>query len=55
VKNLGTFLEFEVLVLHGRKQAQKLLAQLNDAFQIDKKEVIPVSYSDLLRKKKKRK
>jgi predicted adenylyl cyclase CyaB len=55
VKGLGPFLEFEVLVLHGKIQAQNLLAKLILAFQIDMKKVISVSYSDMLRKKKKQK
>ena len=30
VRGLGTFIEFEVLVKHGKQQAQKLLELLSD-------------------------
>jgi adenylate cyclase class IV len=52
VKRLGTFLEFEVLVLHGAAQARTLLKFLVETFCIDLAKTYPGSYADLLRTKK---
>jgi predicted adenylyl cyclase CyaB len=52
VLNLGTFIEFEVLVKHGVRQAQKLLAELCMEFAITKAATTCFSYSDLLLQKK---
>ena len=47
VYGLGTFVEFEVLVKHGKRQAQKLLELLSLEFDIQRTATIAVSYSDL--------
>ena len=47
VHGLGTFVEFEVLVKHGKRQAQKLLELLSVEFGIQRTATIAVSYSDL--------
>ncbi|MGH2569470.1 MAG: class IV adenylate cyclase [Bacteroidota bacterium] len=52
VRGLGAFLEFEVLVTKGKRQAQALLAELIDVFKIPRRSFVGVSYSDLLRKKR---
>jgi predicted adenylyl cyclase CyaB len=48
VPGLGNFIEFEVLVLHGRKQAELLMAFLKKEFQIREASIIGGSYSDIL-------
>ncbi len=48
VKSLGDFLEFEVLVRHGKRQARILLNFLCLRFGIQQSSLVPVSYSDLL-------
>jgi len=54
VKNLGTFVEIEAIDYKGNIGKEKLLNQCNyymDLFKISKKDLISVSYSDLLSKK----
>jgi predicted adenylyl cyclase CyaB len=48
VNRLGSFIEFEVLIKKGKPQAQKLLAELRQAFGIHNRDVVGGSYSDLL-------
>jgi predicted adenylyl cyclase CyaB len=48
VCGLGTFIEFEVMVKHGKRQAQTLLEFLLTQFEIKRAATIAVSYSDLL-------
>jgi len=48
VFGLGIFIEFEVLVMHGKRQAKKLLELLSAEFGIQHKATIAKSYSDLL-------
>ena len=48
VRGLGTFIEFEVLVKHGKPKAQKLLEMLSEEFNIKHSAIVAVSYSDLL-------
>jgi predicted adenylyl cyclase CyaB len=48
VRGLGMFIEFEVLVKHGRKQARDLMSFLVRKFEIKNSSRISVSYSDLL-------
>jgi adenylate cyclase, class 2 len=48
VRGLGTFIEFEVLVMHGKQQAQKLLELLSVEFGIQRTATVAASYSDLL-------
>ncbi len=52
VRELGTFIEFEVLVKHGRHQAQKLLEALVTKFNIRRATIIAVSYADLVLRNK---
>jgi predicted adenylyl cyclase CyaB len=52
VHGLGTFVEFEVLVKHGIRQAQKLLEVLSKEFAIKQTAVLVFSYSDMLLQKK---
>jgi adenylate cyclase, class 2 len=47
VKGLGIFLEFEVIVIKGKLEAQKLLEFLSMQFGIKSKDILAVSYSDL--------
>jgi adenylate cyclase, class 2 len=54
VHGLGAFIEFEVLVKHGKQQAQKLLDALSSEFAIKPAAVIGISYSDMLLRKKRR-
>jgi adenylate cyclase class 2 len=51
VKGLGSFLEFEVIVEKGRKQAKHLFDKLVEAFGIQKDQLIAGSYADLRSKK----
>jgi predicted adenylyl cyclase CyaB len=58
VQGLGGFIEFEVLVNHGKSQAQLLMKRLSENFKIKNPATIGTSYSDLLLyavKKRKRK
>ena len=48
VRGLGAFIEFEVLVIHGKRQAQKLLKLLSVEFGIQRTATVAASYSDLL-------
>jgi adenylate cyclase class IV len=48
VEQLGNFVEFEVVVTHGRKQAVKLFQELVGAFGIKDSQTIEGSYSDML-------
>jgi predicted adenylyl cyclase CyaB len=48
VRRLGTFIELEVLVKHGKQKAQKLLELLSAEFNIKHSAIVAVSYSDLL-------
>ena len=49
VRSLGAFVEFEVLVTHGQRQAKTLLAELKERFAIADRDCILCSYSDLIR------
>ncbi|HVN49408.1 MAG TPA: class IV adenylate cyclase [Bacteroidota bacterium] len=55
VKELGTFLEFEVVIEHGKPQARALFQQLCKAFCIQHTESLQYSYCDLLLQAKKKK
>ncbi len=48
VKNLGTFMEIEVEVNKGNKQAEKLMKNLLQYLKIPKSDFIKKSYSDLI-------
>ena len=50
VKDLGTFLEFETLVLNGREDAKERFKFLIDKFGIDIEKQIKCSYRDLMLK-----
>jgi adenylate cyclase, class 2 len=54
VEGLGTFIEFEVIVNRGRKQAARLMSFLISEFQIEKRAMIGESYCDLLTRARKR-
>ncbi len=54
VAGLGNFIEFEVLVLHGKKQAESLMAFLRKEFRIKKHSLIGGSYSDILLRRARR-
>ena len=49
VSGLGTFVEIEVVVTKGMRQAQRVMARLRTALGIDPARVIGPSYADLLR------
>lgn len=49
VERLGTFVEIEVVVKQGRRQARDLMEFLLNEFGIDQKMLLGVSYSDLMR------
>jgi adenylate cyclase class 2 len=51
VRDLGTFIEFEVLVKQGQRQARQLMEYLILEFGVSKKSSIAGSYEDLLYKK----
>ena len=51
VERLGTFIEFEVVVNRGKKQARELMQFLRREFGIDSASVVGGSYSDMLRRK----
>lgn len=51
VRGLGTFVEFEVQVKHGKRQARRLMRELIKAFSIPRHSTVGLSYSDLLLKK----
>jgi len=48
VARLGAFLEFEVVVRHGRKQSEELLRFLKREFGVRLDSVVAGSYSDML-------
>ncbi len=49
VEGLGTFLEFEVVVKYGKRQARDLMQFLMKEFGINRKMLLAGSYSDLIR------
>jgi predicted adenylyl cyclase CyaB len=49
VEQLGTFLEFEVVVRNGKRQAQQLMKFLLKEFGVDSSMLIGGSYSDMIR------
>ena len=49
VRSLGAFVEFEVMITHGQRQAKTLLAELKERFAIADRDCILCSYSDLVR------
>ncbi|HKI77686.1 MAG TPA: class IV adenylate cyclase [Ignavibacteriaceae bacterium] len=53
VKNLGTFIELETLVLSGKKNASKRFYKIIDLLHLDLKKQIKKSYRDLLIEKNK--
>lgn len=55
VRGLGTFVEFEVLVTRGKRQARRLMSTLIEEFFIPQHSIIGLSYSDILLKKKTKK
>ena len=55
VKGLGTFLEFEVILKQGKKQARALFQRLCKEFMICQADTLRNSYSDMLLKTKKKK
>jgi predicted adenylyl cyclase CyaB len=48
VHGLGTFVEFEILLRYGKRQAQKLLEVLSKEFAVKQAAIIGFSYSDML-------
>lgn len=52
VKGLGTFIEFEVIVDRGKKQARELMQFLTSTFGITDDSIIAESYVDLAIRKK---
>ena len=54
VENLGTFIEFEVMVTKGRVQAQDLLSFLRRAFNIKSRSILVTSYCDLINRLRKK-
>ena len=54
VEGLGAFVEFEVLVTRGKRQARTLFDELVSAFGIDRRRMIAGSYSDILESRSKR-
>jgi predicted adenylyl cyclase CyaB len=48
VEQLGNFIEFEVVVTQGKKQARKLFQALVDAFGIKDSQTIEGSYGDMI-------
>jgi adenylate cyclase, class 2 len=52
VRGLGTFIEFEVLVTKGKRQAQQLMSFLLAEFSISHSSIISGSYSDMLIRRK---
>jgi adenylate cyclase class 2 len=53
VSGLGTFLEFEILVNKGRRQAGRLMQTLVKEFEVSPKSLVGVSYSDLALRRRK--
>lgn len=54
VAGLGNYIEFEVLVLHGAKQAETLMVFLRNEFGIGRNSLIGGSYSDILIRRQRR-
>ncbi len=54
VKNLGDFLEFEVIVKSGIQQARSLLDFLVHRFNVKRSSFVAVSYSDLMLRRRNR-
>ena len=52
VRGLGSFIEFEVLVTKGKRQARSLMQTLIEKFEISPRSIVGLSYSELLLKKK---
>jgi adenylate cyclase class 2 len=48
VKGLGTFVEFEVLVKRGKRQAKRLMELLVHEFGISKQLIVAESYADMI-------
>ncbi len=48
VEKLGTFIEFEVMVTKGRRQAKNLLSFLGTIFDVKPRSVLVSSYSDMM-------
>jgi predicted adenylyl cyclase CyaB len=55
VAGLGTFIEFEVLITRGRRQASSLMNMLSNRFGVRADDLVAESYSDFLLSTKKRK
>jgi adenylate cyclase class 2 len=51
VRGLGTFIEFEVMVTRGKKQARSLMLILRKQFALKSNSLIGGSYSDMIRSK----
>jgi adenylate cyclase class IV len=51
VERLGTFIEFEVVVNRGKKQAHALMQFLRKELRIDPRSLVGGSYSDMIRRK----
>jgi len=51
VERLGSFIEFEVVVNRGKKQARAMMQFLRKEFGIDRTSLVGGSYSDMLRRK----
>ncbi|MFZ1978002.1 MAG: class IV adenylate cyclase [Bacteroidota bacterium] len=49
VEQVGNFIEFEVVVTQGKKQARKLFQELVEAFGIKDSQTIKGSYSDMVK------
>ena len=49
VEQLGNFIEFEVVVTQGKKQARKIFQELVEAFGIKDSQTIEGSYSDMVK------
>jgi len=48
VTGLGAFIEFEVIVKFGRKQAERLMSFLISEFRIERRQMVGGSYSDMI-------
>jgi adenylate cyclase class IV len=51
VFDLGSFLEFEVLMIHGETQAKRLLGTLMSSFDVQDGDIEPYAYADLLKQR----
>jgi adenylate cyclase class IV len=52
VQGLGAFIEFEVPVTRGKKQARSMMNKLRETFRIRQKDIRGGSYRDLLSRRK---